>query len=222
MRSVAHEIVVPSLVANRADGVPGWADIANVPKLSATTALAIVQLFRLQPFAHACGMPRLVAVLARNFVRKEDAVRLKMVVSAAPLADVAVTALSLSLATALSPIALALPTIAKAFAFAFSLCFASACVAASSAHRCNHLLRRLLHHLLELPLLHRMRVGGVVRDQSPLCRLNKMGRNGNTDLLSSDDASRPLPVTSGVPVPGGFVESRNACNHEERRPRDQL
>ena len=59
--------------------------------------------------------------MARNHVLEEHALGLMMVVSAATLADIGVTALSL---------AAAVPTIAIAFAFSFAFCFASACFAA--------------------------------------------------------------------------------------------
>ena len=168
---------MPRQVANGAYDVPCWADSADVARQTATPTFAIVLTrCRLQPFAHACGMPRLVAVLAKDFVREEDAVRLMMVVSAAPLADLAVTALSLSLATALSPIALAL-------AFSFAIRFSSACFDAALStsfaisQACHRYLDALSDRGLVFACLHLRDVGRVVIDEAGNCLLTVQGGN---------------------------------------------
>ena len=96
--------------------------------------------------------------------------RLVMVVSAATLAYLAVTALSLSLATAF-------PTIAMALAFSFAICFASACFAAAFAtsfstskvrHRCLDPLR---DRGFDFACLHHRDVSRVVVDEAGNCLL---------------------------------------------------
>ena len=115
-------------------------------------------------------MPRLVAVLAKDLVREEDAMRLMMVVSAATLADLAVSALSLSFATALS-------TIAMALAFSFAIRFSSACFAAAFATNfsisdaCHRYLDALCDRGLEFACLHLRDVSRVVVDEAGNCLL---------------------------------------------------
>ena len=119
-------------------------------------------------------MPRLEALLARDLVLEEDALRRKVIVSAASLTEHALSTLSLSLSLCL---AAALSNIAMAFALCFAIRFSSACFAAALAtsfsisQTCHRYLDALCDRGLVFACLHLRDVGRVVIDEAGNCLL---------------------------------------------------
>jgi len=116
-------VVVPRLAAMVAHRVPSWTGFAEMIRIATAAANAVVLLLRLQNLAHVQSVPLLVAVLAGDAIREGGAVRVVMIVQAAPETDAAVIAFSL-------PFALSLPARAFSFALPFAIRFSSACFAA--------------------------------------------------------------------------------------------